>query len=410
MSFSLDAPTVKDWRTEVPSVSQLTRKIRGHIENTFFDVWVKGEISNFRKPISGHAYFLMKDATAQLKAVMFKGQLSKVKFNLQDGMEVLLHGTVTVYEARGEYQLVADTVEPVGQGALQLAFEQLKKKLQEEGLFDPKHKKALPFLPKRVGVVTSATGAAIKDILKVLNRRFPNLEVLVIPANVQGEKAAPEIARGIENAQRWNAENPERMIDVLIVGRGGGSLEDLWPFNEEIVARAIYASHLPIISAVGHEIDFTIADFVADLRAPTPSAAAEIVIPKQEDLQLRVEQFRNRMVLTLRKYLQQFRLHISHLTSRIVDPRQRLQNIREMFKIQIHKLQIAVQNNVRFARKKWESSTQMLNTLSPLQVIGRGYSITTKGTTVLRSVKDLKAGDTVTTQVSDGTFQSKVLQ
>lgn len=410
LSFSLDAPPpTKDWRAEVPSVSQLTRKIRGHIENSFFDVWVKGEISNFRKPISGHAYFLMKDATAQLKAVMFKGSLSKIKFNLQDGMEVLLHGTVTVYEARGEYQLVADQVEPVGVGALQLAFEQLKKKLYSEGLFDPKHKKPLPFLPRRVGVVTSATGAAIKDILKVLNRRFPNLEVLVIPANVQGEKAAPDIVRGIQNVHRWNAENENRKIDVLIVGRGGGSLEDLWPFNEEIVAREIFASQIPIISAVGHEIDFTIADFVADLRAPTPSAAAEIVIPKQEDLMLKVDQYQGRSRTILKKHLEQIRLHVSHLTSRIVDPRQKLKNLCEMFQLNFSKLSVALNNNFKFARKRLESSVHMLHTLSPLGVIGRGYSLTTQNDSILRSVKELKEGDIVTTRLSDGTFEAKVL-
>ncbi len=411
LSFNLEAPLVeaKDWRTEVPSVSQLTRKIRGHIENTFFDVWVKGEISNFRKPISGHAYFLMKDATAQLRAVMFKGALQKVKFNLQDGLEVLLHGTISVYEARGEYQLVADAVEPVGQGALQLAFEQLKAKLHAEGLFDPKRKKPLPFLPKRVGVVTSATGAAIKDILKVLNRRFPNLEVLVIPANVQGEKAAPDIVRGIQNAHRWNQENESRRIDVLIVGRGGGSLEDLWPFNEEIVAREIYKSEIPIISAVGHEIDFTIADFVADLRAPTPSAAAEIVIPKLEELAIRIEQSQVRIRTIVRKHLEQLRLHVSHLGSRLVDPRQKLKNLCEMFHVNLSKLELVLKNNIKLARNRLESAVHMLHTLSPLEVIGRGYSLTTQKDKVVRSIKDLQEDSIVTTRLPDGTFEAKVL-
>lgn len=412
LTLPVDAPLPEpvDWRAQVPTVSQLTRRIRGHIENTFFDVWVKGEISNFRKPVSGHAYFLMKDATAQLKAVMFRGALSKLKFQLKDGMEVLLHGTISVYEARGEYQLVADTMEPVGVGALQLAFEQLKQKLAKEGLFDPKAKKKLPFLPKRIAMVTSATGAAVRDVLKVLDRRYPNLEFFVIPANVQGEKAAPDIVAGIQRAERWNAENPDRPIDVLIVGRGGGSLEDLWPFNEEIVARAIFACQIPIISAVGHEIDFTISDFVADLRAPTPSAAAEIVIPRFEDLSSQVTLQRNRLNIAMKKSLQQVRLHVSHLSGRLLDPRQMIRNMKENFRILTHKLLIAMQTNARFSRKRWESLTQMLNSLSPLQVIARGYTITqTTDGKIIRTPKDTKVGDEITTRVTDGNIRSQVI-
>lgn len=262
----------------------------------------------------------MKDASAQLKAVMFRGAIQKTKFQLQDGMEVLLHGTLTVYEARGEYQIVADSVEPVGAGALQLAFEQLKKKLHARGLFNPKHKKKLPYLPKRIAMVTSATGAAVKDVLKVLGRRFPNLKFFVIPASVQGEKAAPEIVNGIRLAEKWNAENPNDQIDAMIVGRGGGSMEDLWPFNEEIVARAIHACPIPIISAVGHEIDFTIADFVADLRAPTPSAAAEIIVPRLDELKTQLTTQRSRLNSNMQRSVQQLRLHLGHLSSRLVDP------------------------------------------------------------------------------------------
>lgn len=411
MTLPVEQPTeVKDWRAEVPTVSQLTRRIRGHIENSFFDVWVKGEISNFRKPVSGHAYFLLKDATAQLRSVMFKGHLSKVKFDLKDGMEVLMHGTVTVYEARGEYQLVCDSVEPVGVGALQLAFEQLKNRLQKEGLFDPKHKKRLPFLPRRIGVVTSATGAAVRDILKVLGRRFPHLEVLILPASVQGEKAAGEIATAITNAERWNTSYPNRKLDVLIVGRGGGSLEDLWPFNEEVVARAIFNCPIPIISAVGHEIDYTIADFVADVRAPTPSAAAEIAVPRLEELQNQVAQQRTRLSVVFRKHLQQWRLHLGHLGSRLVDPRQRIQLMKETFRLLFEKLSLALQTNLRFSRKRVESTIQMLNSLSPLQVIGRGYSLSqrTDGA-IIRSVKEVRVGEKMTTRISDGTLESEVL-
>lgn len=410
LPVDLPPPVQVDWRTQVPSVSQLTRRIRGHIENTFMDVWVKGEISNFRKPVSGHAYFLLKDASAQLKAVMFRGSLSKVKFQLKDGMEILLHGTITVYEARGEYQLVADTMEPVGVGALQLAFEQLKQKLAKEGLFDPKTKQPLPYLPKRVAMVTSATGAAVRDVLKVLDRRYPHLEFFVIPASVQGEKAAGEIVAGIQLAERWNQTHPERAIDVLIVGRGGGSLEDMWCFNEEIVARALYACPIPTISAVGHEIDFTIADFVADLRAPTPSAAAEIVIPRFEDLSQQITLQRNRLSLAMKKHLQQLRLHTSHLSGRLLDPRQKIRNMQESFRLLSEKLSIAMQTNLRFCKKRWETLTQLLHTLSPLEVIGRGYSITQKADgNIVHSLKDIKKGDEITTRVTGGLIHSQVI-
>ncbi len=227
LSLPLDPKPMVDWKSQVPSVSEITRKIRGQLENSFFDVWIKGEISNFRKPVSGHAYFILKDNTAQMKAVLFRGSLQKLKFDIKDGMEILLHGKITVYEARGDYQMVADTAEPVGVGALQLAFEQLKKKLHAEGLFDPKHKKKLPYIPRRIGVVTSSTGAAVRDILKVLSRRFPNLHIMIFPAAVQGEKAAPEIVRAISSAESWNQYNPLKRIEALIVGRGGGSLEDM---------------------------------------------------------------------------------------------------------------------------------------------------------------------------------------
>lgn len=403
-------PVQADWRTQVPTVSQLTRKIRGHIENSFFDVWVKGEISNFRKPVSGHGYFILKDSTAQLRAVMFRNQLSKVKFDVKDGMEILLHGQVTVYEQRGEYQLVADNMEPVGVGALQLAFEQLKKKLQAEGLFDPKFKKALPFLPKRVGVVTSATGAAVRDILKVLSRRFADREIFILPASVQGDKAPCDIKNAIELAERWNLQQPERAIEVLIVGRGGGSMEDLFCFNDELVARAIFKCPIPIISAVGHEIDFTIADFVADLRAPTPSAAAEIVLPRKEELVHRIDQPTLRIQSLIKRRLQQERLHLGHLTQRLVDPRQRVQKIKESFTTMLARLTAAMTNQCRLHRRRTEGNIQLLSSLSPLQVIGRGYSLTYgPGNKIVRSVNELKSGDILETKLSDGTIQSKVV-
>ncbi len=410
MDFTPPPVVEADWRTKVPTVAELNRRIRGHIENSFFDVWVRGEISTFRKPVSGHAYFVLKDSTAQIRSVMFKGSLSKLKFQLKEGMEVLLHGAVSVYEARGEYQIVCDTAEPVGVGALQLAFEQLKAKLQSEGLFDPKHKKALPPLPKRIGIVTSSTGAAVKDILKVLSRRFPDRKVLIFAAAVQGDKAAPEIVSAIQKAETWNLQYPDDKVDVLIVGRGGGSMEDLWPFNEEIVARALYACSIPTISAVGHEIDFTISDFVADVRAPTPSAAAEIVVPKKEELIRMVTHQNVRMNSLIGKHLAQVKLHLGHLTSRLVDPRQRIRQMKENFKTLTLKLKTGMFNSLALKRQRLESRIQMLNSLSPLQVIGRGFTLTLSlEGKIIRSVKEIKKGDKLVTRLSDGEFQSEVL-
>lgn len=415
LELGLEAPALplipeKDWRAEVPSVSQLTRRIRGHLENSFFDCWVRGEISNFKKPVSGHGYFILKDANSQLRAVMFRPALSKLKFQLKDGMEVLLHGNITVYEARGDYQMLADTMEPVGVGALQLAFEQLKTKLHADGLFDPKYKKRLPFLPKRIGVITSATGAAVKDILKVLSRRFPNLHVLIIPASVQGEKAAPELCAALEFAQRWNTENPDQCLEVLIFGRGGGSLEDLWPFNEECVARAIFQCPIPIISAVGHEIDITISDFVADVRAPTPSAAAEIIIPRKEDLCGLLSQHRTRLFNGHSKKMAQLRLHLGHLSQRLVDPRQKIGRMREAFQNLERRLFKAILHNNALAQQKLKTLGQVLHSLSPLQVIGRGYSLTrTESGEIVRQISQAPAGTVLHTRVGDGTLQVEVL-
>lgn len=403
-------PELSDWRNKVPSVSQLTRRLRGHIENAFFDVWVKGEISNFKKPVSGHAYFNLKDSNAQLRAVMFRGSLSKLKFELKDGMEILLHGTISVYEARGDYQLVADTAEPVGAGALQMAFEQLKAKLQAEGLFDPKHKKQLPTLPKRIGVITSPTGAVVRDILTVLSRRFNEREILIIPTSVQGEKAAPEIVAALKSAEEWNKTYPKRALEVLILGRGGGSLEDLWPFNEEIVARAIFNCSIPIISAVGHEVDITISDFVADLRAPTPSAAAEIVLPRKDDLVSLVRQQQLRLKTIVTKYLMQLRLHVGHLGNRLLDPRERIRHMKEKFQTLQQKLFSSFMNRLTLHRKRIESQIQMLHSLSPLQVLCRGYSLTrTAEKKIIHSVKEVSPGQMIVTQLHDGEFFSEIL-
>ncbi|MCP4643011.1 MAG: exodeoxyribonuclease VII large subunit, partial [bacterium] len=247
------------------------------LESDVGKVWVSGEISNWRVSPAGHAYFTLKDENSQVDAVMFRGRMSRLQFEPEGGLEVIIHGLVTVYERRGNYQIVCEEMHPKGLGALQLAFEKLKKQLQEEGLFDEDHKKPLPMLPRRIGIVTSPTGAAIRDILNVINRRFANVHVIHYPARVQGEEAAPEIVAGIRALDAFG-------VDVMIIGRGGGSLEDLWPFNEEAVVRAVFDAQTPIISAVGHEIDFALTDFAADMRAPTPSAAAELVVRERAAL------------------------------------------------------------------------------------------------------------------------------
>ncbi|MGH9395278.1 MAG: exodeoxyribonuclease VII large subunit, partial [Terriglobia bacterium] len=278
----------------VYTVSALTQEIRSLLEPKFIDVWVSGEVSNFRPAASGHLYFTLKDESAQLRVVCFRNQARYLKFKPQDGISMIARGRLSVYEPRGEYQLVAEFLEPAGVGALQLAFEQLKQKLAAEGLFLPERKKPLPLLPRTVGVVTSPTGAVIRDILRVLRRRFRNMNVILYPALVQGSGAAAEIAKGIRYF------NQQKLVDVLIVARGGGSIEDLWAFNEELVVRAIAESKIPVISAVGHETDFTIADFAADLRAPTPSAAAELVVHRKQDFETEIQNRQRRMLQMMR--------------------------------------------------------------------------------------------------------------
>jgi exodeoxyribonuclease VII large subunit len=288
----------------VLTVSELTERIQGVLETEFVDVWVEGEISNLKIATSGHWYFSLKDEQAQVRAVAWKTDARLIRFRPQDGMKVLARGQLRVYPPRGEYQISVQVLEPLGKGSLQQAFEELKEKLEGEGLFDPARKRPLPMLPRRIGVVTSPTGAVLRDILRVLRSRYPNLEVLVYPALVQGEGAPAEIVRGIRALNRLGG------LDVIVLARGGGSLEDLWAFNEETVARAIAASRIPTISAVGHETDFTIADFVADLRAPTPSAAAERVVQAKEDLQARIVALEERRDAALRLRLARVRSRV----------------------------------------------------------------------------------------------------
>lgn len=425
------------------SITEVTQLIKENLEKTFAEVLVEGELSNVRSPASGHYYFTLKDETSQLRAVLFRYMGRQVKCELRDGMLMICHGRIGLYEPRGEYQLIIDYMEPKGVGALQLAFEQLKEKLRAEGLFDPEHKQPIPFLPGRIGIVTSPTGAAIRDLLKVIGRRFPPMEILISPVKVQGEGAAREIARAIDQLGHMEG------IDVIIAARGGGSLEDLWAFNEEAVARAIYHCPVPVISAVGHEIDFTIADFVADLRAPTPSAAGELVVPEKAELAGRIREYSERLRngmghrLTMEKQSLRFlsgrmpdlRLRLSDWQLRIDDvqgrlaPRlkQLLRLKREMLKglraglmvrnpgraigqhgkslvITEKMLVDAARRVLSHMRQTVQGCAQGLDRLSPLNVLKRGYSITRllPSLRVVRESEMLCPGDRVNVCLAHG--------
>lgn len=415
-------------------------------------MWVRGEISNFKHHSSGHMYFSLKDDRAQLKAACFRNSNYYLKFRPEDGLEVLVRGRLSVYEPRGDYQILVEYMEPVGVGSLQLAFEQLKHKLRSEGLFDEAHKVHLPLLPRKVGVVTSPTGAAIQDILRILNRRNASLDILIYPARVQGAGAAEEIAAGVTY---FNTRND---IDVIVVARGGGSMEDLWAFNEEIVARSIYVSKIPVISAVGHEVDFTIADFVADLRAPTPSAAAEMVSGAREDLQATVESLsrralqavrllverrrsalerlaRNRafnvalnkvreleqrfdeatlrMSQSMRRYLTAVRHRERVLQLRLVkvDLRQTIARNREVLAGKRNRLHSAARTWLQNRRSRLELQVGRIHALSPLAILERGYAICrNEQGAILREAAEAVCGDRVEVMLARGRLGCRVEQ
>jgi len=356
---------------KILTVTELTRYIKDTLESMVGRVCVTGEISGFKLASSGHAYFTLKDEGAALNCVMFRSSFGRVPFPVSDGMQVEATGNVTLYPPRGQYQLVVERLVEAGIGILFRRFEELKKRLGEEGLFDPVHKKPLPYLPRRIGVITSATGAAVRDIINVLTRRFSHLEIYVYPTLVQGKEAAGQIARAIGRM------NELGMVDVLIVGRGGGSIEDLWSFNEEEVARAIFASKIPVISAVGHETDFTIADFVADLRAPTPSAAAELVTANHENLMEGMQILGSRLDRAILNWIELRRLRIRELAAshslhspveRLRQTEQRLDELTEAMRLQIDAL-------LQSARQRFDILEARLRTLNPEAVLSRGYSI-----------------------------------
>ena len=437
------APARPDRR--VQTVSELTAAIRGTLESGFGDVWVEGEVSNCRIWNTGHAYFTLKDESAQIRGVMFRSAVRYLKFTLEDGLHVVARGRLGVYEPKGEYQLQCEHMQPRGLGALQLAFEQLKKKLQAEGLFDQARKRALPALPRKIGIVTSLDGAALHDIIKVLRRRHPNAHLVIRPARVQGETAAAEISRGLRAIVRVLG------VDVVILARGGGSIEDLWAFNEEVVARAIVASPVPVIAAVGHEVDFTIADFVADLRAPTPSAAAELVVSAKDEFCSRIDRLTHRLEAAARGGVGRRRAavhalsnrrglagwparvgmrgrHAAELTFRLRralttglqrqervhqalrrrlearDVTRRFASIRARLQAADARMSAVIDRRADRAGASLRALTGRLDTLSPLAVLARGYAVcwNEDRTVIVRNAATLSPGDRVQVTLARG--------
>lgn len=387
----------KKTRRKIYNVSEINAIVRDVIEKHYDSLWVRGEISNFKAYPSGHFYFTLKDENAQMPAVMFRGYNQALRFELENGMAVIVHGRLSLYEAKGIFQILIDFVEPDGIGALQLAFEQLKKKLASEGLFEQGRKKPLPALPRRVGVITSESGAAVHDIFTVLKRRHPRVEILFYPVKVQGEGAKEEIA----SALHYFSE--KKNVDVVIVGRGGGSLEDLWAFNEEIVARAIFACPLPVISAVGHETDFTIADFVADLRAPTPSVAAELCVPNVREWEATWQTLMNSLQRTILKKIQTDWDHIKTLIRLLPSPA----ILWDRFRLHLANLEKNLTQNIKRFLSDQQHVAQhailKLKLLSPKNLLQRGYLIATRADgKVITSFKEAKTGQTLTLRMSDG--------
>jgi exodeoxyribonuclease VII large subunit len=409
------------------TVTQLTRYIKYKIDNdqNLMKVNLKGEISNFKNHTRGHLYFTIKDENTRINAIMFASSAAKLKMIPQDGMKVLVTGRISVYESTGSYQIYVDSMEEDGLGNLYIEFEKLKKKLEAEGLFDPKHKKPIPKIPNRIGIITAPTGAAIKDILSTIKRRWPIAETILFPSLVQGNEAAADIVRNIELSKNYD-------LDVLIVGRGGGSIEDLWCFNEEIVARSIFALDTPVISAVGHEIDFTISDFVADLRAPTPTGAAEMCVPNITDvlnelkqLEIRTSNIMNNTIKLhrqkLNKLLDSYILkspkamyevkeqNFDHLFERIINGYKRIIDTNSNKLILLDKnINNAMQNRITFEKNRFSNNLNKLEILNPLLTIKRGYSITKKDDKVITSVKMLNKNDKISVELTDGSINAIV--
>jgi len=419
-------------RTEkIYTVSEITRQIKLELEKIFPVLWIEGEIADFKRAHSGHLYFTLKDEKSALNCVMWRSSAGRVPFELESGLQVICKGQISVYEQRGQYQLYVEGIEPKGKGALQLAFEQLKEKLKKEGLFDPSVKKKLPLLPKKVGIVTSPRGAAIIDIIRTLERRFAHIHIVIYPAKVQGEGASDEIVEGLDYL------GSRADMDVIIVGRGGGSLEDLWAFNEEKVARAIFRCPVPIISAVGHEVDFTIADFVADIRASTPSVAAEMVIEKEQSLLERIANLEKRIFHHIRFFVQEkkhlvtnlihhqafqnFKVRLFNLIQQVdeFEARSRyvIQTLVQMIiqsksrvDLAQEKMSSAVKRLLQELHGKWERFSAELDNLSPLNILKKGYTLCWKNAEpkLIQKVGDVDEGDEVTVSFFKGEFTAQV--
>ncbi len=394
------------FRGQVFTVTAITLAVKQMISGVFRDVFVEGEVSNLRESANGHLYFDLKDRESLLPAVMFKWDARKYSLELQDGVQVRVWGSLDVYAKSGKYQIVVKTVEALAKGNLYLEFERLKKKLETEGLFAPEHKKEIPTYPQRIGVVTSPTGAAVRDILSVLKRRSPHLEIFIAPVLVQGDEAAPQIAQAIEDLNKFTPA-----LDVLLVGRGGGSIEDLWAFNEEIVARAIFASKIPVISCVGHEVDFTIADFVADLRAPTPSAAAELVVQNSQNTAQHIAALQKRMLQAVSLFYERFKSRFElAVNSRVFkDPQTLTQEKEQTLDDLTLRLENAWNEKLIAWTHRFEMARQKLNALGPQAVLKRGYSITRKQNgTIITRVAQTAPGETIYVQVQDGMIHTEV--
>jgi exodeoxyribonuclease VII large subunit len=389
------------------TVTQLTAQLKNVMESSFRFVWVSGEISNCKQASSGHIYFTLKDEGAQLAAIIWRSAAQRLRFQLKDGLKVLAAGPIQLYETRGQYQLIAEMLEPQGVGALELAFRQLQQKLDAEGLFAQDRKRAWPVFPRRIALVTSPSGAAVRDMLQVITRRWPRARIIVVPVPVQGAEAAPQIAAALRRVHLI----PE--VDVVICGRGGGSLEDLWAFNEEVVARAIYECLVPVISAVGHEIDLTIADLVADKRALTPSEAAELVVPLESDVRLLLEQVRQRLTSALQYRAQQARFQVERLAQRpsLARPLDRIHELEAEVDDLEERMRNAIQRRLESTRQQLGTISASLNALSPLAVLDRGYSLTKRldDGSLIRDVNQLKAGDRISTLFASGSVVSEII-
>jgi exodeoxyribonuclease VII large subunit len=390
------------------SVSQLTSQLKGVLEGRFPSVWVAGEISNFAHPASGHMYFTLKDAKSQIKAALFRGINMRMKFSPRDGLEVLARGRVSVFDQRGEYQLIIEELQPKGVGAAELALRQLKEKLLARGFFDPRRKRRLPRFPKRVALVASATGAAVRDMIELLAQRWPVADVIVRHSRVQGDTAAEEIAAAIRqlNVLHLGGSLP---LDAIVLGRGGGSTEDLWAFNELPVAEAVFASAVPVVSAVGHEIDVTIADLVADHRAETPSAAVVALTPDARELLPGLDEWRVRLREAVLRNVEQLRKRVDQLASRpaLRRPLQRVQELEQRLDDTAARLHRAAKARVASATEKVAALAAQLETLSPLGVLARGYSLTHANGKLVRHPDDVQTGDVLTTRVAGGTVISR---